>query len=83
MAGKDYMLPPLPIVVWALECEVERVLLYRFRSSRIKTVHEYLIKWQGYGPKHSSWEPESNLPQELIDVHSSLWAHHVQQRASA
>ena len=84
VAGKDYMPPPLPIVVdGALEYEVERVLLHRSRSSGRKSVHDYLIKWQGYGPEHNSWEPESNLPRELIDEYWTMRAHLVRQRASA
>ena len=84
VAGKDYKPPPLPIVVdGALEYEVERVLLHRPRSSGNKTVYDYLIKWQGYGPEHNSYEPESNLPRELIDEYWTLRAHLVQQRASA
>ena len=84
VAGKDYMPPPLPIVVdGALEYEVERVLMHRSRSSGRKSVHDYLIKWQGYGPEHNSWEPESNLPRELIDEYWTMRAHLVRQRASA
>ena len=84
IAGKDYKPPPLPIVVdGALEYEVERVLMHRSRSSGRKTVHDYLIKWQGYGPEHNSWEPESNLPSELINEYWTMRAHLVRQRASA
>ena len=84
MAGKDYMPPPLPIVVdGALEYEVERVLLHRSQSSGRMKVYDYLIKWQGYGPEHNSWKPKSNLLRLLIDEYWTLRAHLVQQRASA
>ena len=77
LAGKYYTPPPLPIVVdGALEYEVERVLMHR-QSSGKKPVFTYLIKWQGYGPEHNSWEPESNLPRELIDEYWTMRAHLV------
>lgn len=32
----------------------------------------YFIKWQGYGPKHNSWEPAGNLPKNTVDEFESL-----------
>ena len=84
VASKDYKLPPLPILVdGALEYEVERVLLHRSWSFGQKTQYDYLMKWQGSGPEHNSWELASNLLKELIDECWTLWAHLVQERASA
>ena len=30
-------------------------------SRKGKPTFKYLIKWEGYGAEHNSWEPESNL----------------------
>ena len=83
-AGRDYTPPPLPVLVdGALEYEVERVLDHCSRGSGRRAVRDYLIKWQGYGPEHNSWEPQSNLPRELVDEYWTMRAQLVQHRASA
>lgn len=40
---------------------VESLLLHRDRKCGRKTLREFLVKWEGYGPEHNSWEPEANL----------------------
>ena len=47
-----------------LEWEVEEILLHREIKRRKDTKIEYYIKWAGYGPEHSTWDPESNLQNE-------------------
>jgi len=56
--------PPDPII-----CEedgqeyflLERVLDHRVRTRGRRRFREYLVKWQGYGSEHNTWEPESSL----------------------
>ena len=38
--------------------DVERILDHRLQSV---VVLQYLVKWEGYGSEHDSWEPEVNL----------------------
>ena len=35
----------------------EKICKKRVRKGKI----EYFVQWQGYGPKHSTWEPENNI----------------------
>ena len=36
---------------------MEEILDKRIKNGKT----EYLISWEGYGPKENSWEPESNI----------------------
>eukprot|EP00658_Telonema_sp_P-2_P060676 TRINITY_DN49520_c0_g1_i1.p1 TRINITY_DN49520_c0_g1~~TRINITY_DN49520_c0_g1_i1.p1 ORF type:complete len:823 (+),score=126.72 TRINITY_DN49520_c0_g1_i1:1202-3670(+) len=55
--------------------EVEKIL----NKKTVKGNNMYLIKWKGYGKRHNSWEPETNLNGELLqsfeaarDSHTAL-----------
>jgi Integrase zinc binding domain/RNase H-like domain found in reverse transcriptase/Chromo (CHRromatin Organisation MOdifier) domain len=79
--------PPQPILInGELEYVVEAILLHREKVYRTKTNKrtgehkqdtrtEYYVKWKGYGPEHSTWEPESNLTncQAHLDLY---WTKH-------
>jgi len=55
----------------------EKISKKRLRKGKV----EYLVKWQGWGPKYSTWEPEENiLDARLIDQFNEkqeqITAHH-------
>jgi transposase InsO family protein len=54
--------PPLPeIIQGEVEYEVEEILGHRDVGTGKRTKRQYLVKWQGYGHEHNSWEPLQNL----------------------
>ena len=59
--GGNYQPPPAQIqdgnVYWA----VNTILRHRERKVGRKTIREFLVSWEGYGPEHDTWEPESSL----------------------
>lgn len=38
---------------------------------RRQGVTEYLVKWKSYGPEHNSWEPETELPDQVVQKFQS------------
>ena len=54
--------PPQPVMLsdGSVEYIVQRILTHRDRHQGRKTVREYLVQRQGYGPEHNSWEPQDN-----------------------
>eukprot|EP00983_Pelagomonas_calceolata_P084309 1156336-Pelagomonas_calceolata.AAC.2 len=76
---KRHVLPPPP-VQW-LEGEplykVESLLDHCVAKKGRKKIYRFLVKWEGYGDEHNTWEPEENLleaPDEVKDLGSSLQA---------
>ena len=54
--------PPLPhLVDGEVFYPIERIVDHRSTKHGRRTVHEYLIRWLGYGPEHNSWEPHANV----------------------
>ena len=55
--------PPMPYVLDGdIVFDVERILDHRFeKRGRAAPKLQYLVKWEGYGSEHDSWEPEVNL----------------------
>jgi hypothetical protein len=73
--GRTPIPPPLPIEVEGeYEYEVERILLHRDRKVGKSKRREYYVKWTGFGPEHSTWEPESNL-KNSPEALSAYWEH--------
>ena len=71
--------PPPTLIADALEYEVEHILMHKDRHpvNGWKIKREFLVKWQGYGPEHNTWEPEANLrncPELLTDYWASVRA---------
>jgi hypothetical protein len=55
--GRTQSPPPVEIADDVSEWVVEDIL----RSRRCGGSLEYLVKWEGFGEKDCSWEPEGNL----------------------
>ena len=68
--------PPATLFIdGSVEYEVERILDHAERHvngaegsdrtqrkrGKSKVLRDFLVKWRGYGPKHNTWEPESNI----------------------
>ncbi len=55
-------LPPPPVEIdGEMEYTVNSILAHRDRRYGRSTRREYLVSWEGYGPEHNTWDPESNL----------------------
>jgi hypothetical protein len=53
-----YPSPPLPTIIdGEPEWQVDHILDMRTKGKK----REYLIRWEGYGPSHDTWEPECNV----------------------
>ena len=55
--GKARLPPPCDWLNGDPLWTVERLLDHRKRKNKT----EFLVKWEGYGPEHNTWEPEKNL----------------------
>lgn len=45
---------------------VHDVIEHRDRRVGRKPVRDFLVKWEGFGPEHNSWEPEANLREDEL-----------------
>ena len=60
--------PPLPeIINGEKEFIVEEILDSNIVNRRLR----YLIKWEGYGIEHNSWEPAGDVhtPERIVDFY--------------
>jgi len=58
-----------PPVYWdeqGASFNVDRILDHRDKRYGKRTVREYLVRWEGYGPEHNSWEPAANFHSDLL-----------------
>lgn len=53
--------PPLPnLIDGEVYFLIDRILAHRVVKRGRKAIHEYLIRWLGYGSEHDSWIPHEN-----------------------
>lgn len=45
---------------------VQAIIDHRDRKVHRKTVRDFLVKWEGFGPEHNSWEPETALREDSL-----------------
>ena len=72
--GQHQPAQPVLLEDGSVEYVVERILTHRDRHQGRKTVRDYLVQWQGYGPEHNSWEPTENLQncRQLVDQYLQM-----------
>ena len=74
--------PPPDVVDGELEYTVDRVLDHRDKRSGRRTVGEYLVRWEGYGPEHNTWEPQANMS-SAAEAISDYWAFLSSKKSAA
>ena len=61
-----------------LEYEVELILSHRKRKiggkKNPREVTQFLVKWEGYGYEHNTWESEDNLVRNSLECIQDYWA---------
>jgi hypothetical protein len=66
--------PPPQLIDGEAYFLVERIVDHRSTKHGRRTVHEYLIRWLGYGPEHNSWEPHASIAEsENGDTLRTYW----------
>jgi Chromo (CHRromatin Organisation MOdifier) domain len=65
---------PLTVLVEGFpEYTVDTILSHRLQTrGRGRPVTMYLVKWQGFGEEHNTWEPESHLTADGMYTNSKL-----------
>jgi Chromo (CHRromatin Organisation MOdifier) domain len=56
-----YTPPPALMLDGQAFWAVDTIVGHRERKAGRKTWREFLVRWEGYGPEHDTWEPESEL----------------------
>lgn len=82
--GREQPLPMSVEVDGEHEYKVEAILAEReLKRGRRTPAIEYLVKWEGYGPEHNSWEPAENMEDtEALDIYQAQDAVKEQIRAA-
>lgn len=68
ISGRRTNPPPLlEIIEGEEEWVVEEILDSRLMNRKLR----YLVKWEGFGMEHNSWEPWDNVhaPEQVVDFH--------------
>ncbi len=69
LGRRQNSLPPLELVDGKEEYIVEKVLNSRMFRRRL----QYLVKWEGYGTEHNTWEYSENVnnaPEKVAEFHA-------------